>query len=208
VSASIALAFGFPIAYWIARKPEPLRSFLLAAVSLPLWVPFLIRVYAWMIMLGSHGPISNALVGLGFASEPPSLLHTRFAACLGIAYSYLPFLVFPIYASLSRADPFLAEAAADLGATPSATFRRVTLPLARPGIIAGALLIAVPALGEFVIPELLGSADTLTLGRVLWSEFFDNRDWALASALAITLLLLTFGIVFLTSVFRRSYGRA
>jgi len=203
VSALIALLIGFPMAFWVARKPEPLRSLLLAAISLPLWVSFLVRVYAWMILLGSSGPINDAMLGLGLSDEPLNLLHSNAAACIGIAYSYLPFVIFPIYASLTQQDPHLEDAAADLGAPPAATLLRVTIPLSRYGIIAGVLLIFVPALGELVIPELLGGTDTLTLGRVLWTEFFSNRDWARSSAIAVVLLLLTAGLFLLSALARR-----
>jgi len=187
-SALIALVVAYPMAYAIARAGERARVGLLMLVILPFWTSFLIRAYAWTGLLNTNGLINATLIKLGVISEPLTLLHTEFAVHLGIVYSYLPFMVLPIYAVLERMDWSLLEAAQDLGARPLRAFFRVTLPLSLPGVFAGWLLVFIPALGEFIIPDLLGGPDTLMLGRVLWTEFFNNRDWPLASALAVTLL--------------------
>jgi putrescine transport system permease protein len=189
-SSFIALLIAYPMAYAIARARESVRTPLLMLVILPFWTSFLIRVYAWTGILNSNGFINNALLDLGLIKAPLSLLHTEFAVHLGIVYSYLPFMVLPIFAVLEKLDWTYLEAAADLGARPLKAFLRVTLPLSLPGIFAGVLLVFIPALGEFIVPELLGGPDTLMIGRVLWTEFFSNRDWPLASALAIGLLVL------------------
>jgi putrescine transport system permease protein len=159
-------------------------------VILPFWTSFLIRVYAWTGLLNSNGLINNALLKLGLIAEPLPLLHTEFAVHLGIVYSYLPFMVLPIYAVLEQLDWTLIEAAEDLGASPFKAFWRVTLPLSLPGVVAGLLLVFIPAVGEFIIPDLLGGPDTLMIGHLLWTEFFNNHDWPMASALAIALLVL------------------
>jgi putrescine transport system permease protein len=189
-STLVTLLIAYPMAYALARARESLRTPLLMLVVLPFWTSFLIRVYAWTGILNSNGTINNALLALGAIDEPLPLLHTEFAVHLGIVYSYLPFMVLPIFAVLERLDRTLLEAAADLGAPPVRAFWRVTAPLSIPGVIAGVLLVFIPALGEFIIPELLGGPDTLMVGRVLWTELFNNNDWPLASALAIGLLLL------------------
>jgi putrescine transport system permease protein len=189
-SSFIALLIAYPMAYAIARARESVRTPLLMLVILPFWTSFLIRVYAWTGILNSNGFINNALLDLGLIEAPLPLLHTEFAVHLGIVYSYLPFMVLPIFAVLERLDWTYLEAAADLGARPFKAFWRVTLPLSLPGVFAGVLLVFIPALGEFIVPELLGGPDTLMIGRVLWTEFFSNRDWPLASALAIGLLIL------------------
>jgi len=186
----ITLLIAYPMAYAIARARESMRTPLLMLVVLPFWTSFLIRVYAWTGILNSNGLINNALLNLGLISEPLPLLHSEFAVHLGIVYSYLPFMVLPIYAVLEKFDWTVLEAAADLGAKPLRAFFRVTLPLSLPGIFSGVLLVFIPALGEFIVPELLGGPDTLMAGRVLWTEFFSNRDWPLAAALAIGLLVL------------------
>ncbi len=190
VATLCALAIGYPMAYAIARAPVELRSVLLMLVVVPSWTSFLIRVYAWIGLLAGNGHINNLLTGLGLVAEPLQLLRTDFAVYVGIVYTYLPFMVLPLYTSIARLDWSLAEAALDLGATPWQCFRRVILPLTRGGILAGCLLVFIPATGEFVIPELLGGADTLMIGKVLWQEFFNNRDWPIASAVAIVLLTL------------------
>jgi putrescine transport system permease protein len=198
-SASITLLIAYPMAYALARARQSVRTPLLMLVVLPFWTSFLIRVYAWTGILNSNGLINDALLALGLIEHPLPLLHTEFAVHLGIVYSYLPFMVLPIFAVLERFDWGLLDAAADLGARPFAAFLRVTLPLSMPGIVAGLLLVFVPALGEFIIPELLGGPDTLMLGRVLWNEFFSNHDWPLACALAVVLLaavLLPAGLIF------------
>ncbi|MFA6266168.1 MAG: ABC transporter permease subunit [Pseudolabrys sp.] len=189
-SALITLLIAYPMAYAIARARESVRLPLLMLVILPFWTSFLIRTYAWTGLLNSNGLINTLLIKLGLISQPLTLLHTEFAVHLGIVYSYLPFMVLPIYAVLERLDWTLLEAAQDLGARPFAAFRRVTLPLSLPGVVAGWLLVFIPALGEFIIPDLLGGSDTLMLGHVLWTEFFSNHDWPLASALAVVLLVM------------------
>jgi putrescine transport system permease protein len=161
---------------------------LLLLVVVPSWTSFLIRVYAWIGILAGNGYINNALAALGLVTEPLQLLRTDFAVYVGIAYAYLPFMVLPIYTSLARLDWALVESALDLGATPFRCFRQVVLPLTRGGVVAGFLLMFIPATGEFVIPELLGGADTLMIGKVLWQEFFNNRDWPIAAAVAVLLL--------------------
>jgi putrescine transport system permease protein len=178
------------MAYAIARARPTLRTPLLMLVVLPFWTSFLIRVYAWMGILNTNGLANRWLMALGITDEPLTLLHTNFAVYLGITYSYLPFMVLPLYAILEKLDPHLLEAAADLGCRPLRAFLTVTLPLSMRGVLAGSLLVFVPAVGEFVIPDLLGGPDTLMIGRVLWTEFFDNRDWPLASALAVAMALL------------------
>jgi putrescine transport system permease protein len=188
VSALITLLIAYPMAYGIARAGEKTRPMLLMLVVLPFWTSFLIRVYAWTGLLNSNGLINTILLDLGAIDHPLPLLHTEFAVHLGIVYSYLPFMVLPIYGVLERMDWTLLEAAADLGARPLRAFFRVTLPLSLPGIVAGLLLVFIPALGEFIIPELLGGPETLMVGKVLWTEFFNNHDWPFASALAIVLL--------------------
>jgi putrescine transport system permease protein len=189
VSAFITLLIAYPMAYAIARAGERVRPSLLMLVVLPFWTSFLIRVYAWTGLLNSNGLINTVLLKLGIVDHPLPLLHTEFAVHLGIVYSYLPFMVLPIYGVLERMDWTLLEAAADLGTRPLRAFFRVTLPLSMPGVVAGLLLVFIPALGEFIIPELLGGPDTLMVGRVLWTEFFSNHDWPFASALAVVMLI-------------------
>ncbi len=187
-SSLITLLIAYPMAYAIARTQARLRLALLMLVILPFWTSFLIRAYAWTGILNSNGLINSALLNAGLIAEPLPLLHTEFAVHLGIVYSYLPFMVLPIYAVLERLDWTLLEAARDLGSRPLRGFLRVTLPLSLPGVYAGWLLVFIPALGEFIIPDLLGGPGSLMLGRVLWTEFFNNNDWPLASALAVALL--------------------
>ncbi len=190
ISSLLTLLLAYPMAYAIARAKKTTRALLLMLVILPFWTSFLIRVYAWTGLLNSNGLINNALVKLGLIAEPLPLLHTDFAVHLGIVYSYLPFMVLPIYAVLEQLDWTLIEAAEDLGASPLKAFWRITLPLSLPGIVAGLLLVFIPAVGEFIIPDLLGGPDTLMVGHLLWTEFFNNHDWPMASALAIALLVL------------------
>jgi putrescine transport system permease protein len=190
VSTLFCLLLGYPMAYGIVRARKDWRGFLLLMVILPFWTSFLIRVYAWIGLLKGNGLINNLLLSLGLVHEPLMLLNNAFAVYLGITYSYLPFMVLPLYAALERLDPALLEAAADLGCRPWQAFLRVTLPLSLPGIAAGSLLVFIPAVGEFVIPDLLGGPDTLMIGKVLWDEFFTNRDWPVASAVAVAMLVL------------------
>lgn len=197
-SAIMTLVVGYPMAYYIARSPENRRALLLMLVILPFWTSFLLRVYAWQGFLRSNGVINNFLLWTGLIDTPIQMLQTNFAVYLGIVYTYLPFMILPLYATLVKLEESLLEASADLGGRPMATFFHVTLPLSMPGVIAGFMLVFVPAIGEFVIPELLGSPDTLMIGRVLWNEFFSNRDWPVASAVAIAMLVaLVIPIMFL-----------
>lgn len=189
ISTFLCLLIGYPMAYAIARAPANRRNMLLLIVILPLWTSFLLRVYAWIGLLDTNGMINRFLVWSHIVPEPIQMLYTPFAVYLGIVYSYLPFMILPLYASLERLDATLDEAAADLGARPFGVFRDVTLPLSMPGIVAGALLTFIPAVGEYVIPDLLGDARNLMIGRVLFNEFFQNRDWPTASAVAIALLV-------------------
>jgi len=183
------LLIGYPMAYVMARSPERLRPLLMMLVILPFWTSFLIRVYAWIGILKDNGLLNDLLIWLGIIHQPIMILNTPTAVLIGMVYAYLPFLVLPLYATLEKLDWTLLEAAADLGAKPWESFFRVTLPLSWPGTLAGALLVFVPACGEFVIPELLGSARLPMIGTVLWTEFFANRDWPVASAIAVVLLV-------------------
>jgi putrescine transport system permease protein len=204
ISTLLTLVVGFPIAYGMARAPERWRPTLLMLVILPFWTSFLIRVYAWIGILKNEGLLNNLLLWLGLISQPLVILQTVTAVYIGIVYSYLPFMILPIYANLEKHDPTLIEAAVDLGCTPAAAFWKVTIPLAVPGIIAGCFLVFIPAVGEFVIPDLLGGSDTLMIGKVLWTEFFNNRDWPLASAVAVLLLLV---LVIPIALFQRQQGQ-
>ena len=190
VSTLLCLLIGYPMAYGIARATPAWRNVLLMLVILPFWTSFLLRVYAWIGLLRGNGVINNVLMALGVIDEPLVMLQTDFAVYVGITYSYLPFMVLPLYANLEKMDLTLLEAAADLGCRPTKAFFTITLPLSVPGIIAGAMLVFIPAVGEFVIPALLGGPDSLMIGKVLWNEFFNNRDWPVASAVAIAMLLL------------------
>jgi putrescine transport system permease protein len=189
IATSGCLLLGYPMAYAIAQAPQRWRSWLLFAIILPFWTSFLLRVYAWIGLLKTDGFINNLLLELGVIESPLQLLYTDFAVLVGIIYSYLPFMILPLYANLERHDRSLLEAAADLGAGVWTRFWRITLPLSRPGVVAGCLLVFIPAAGEFVIPSLLGRSDQLMIGRVLADEFFANRDWPVASAVAIILLI-------------------
>lgn len=184
----IALAIGYPLAYAMASAPRRWQGILLVLVILPFWTSFLIRVYAWIGILRPEGLLDMVLTGMGVTSEPLRLLNTEAAVLIGMVYSYLPFMVLPLFATLQKLDRSLLEAAADLGAPASTAFATVTLPLSIPGILAGSALVFIPAVGEFVIPDLLGGPDTVMIGKALWSEFFSNRDWPLASAVAVVLL--------------------
>jgi putrescine transport system permease protein len=189
ISTLLCLLLGYPMAYGIARARPSLRLPLLLLIILPFWTSFLIRVYAWIGILKNNGLINNLLLSTGIIDQPLALLHSPVAVYVGIVYSYLPFMILPLYATLVRMDLTLLEAAEDLGARPFTAFLKVTLPLSLPGIIAGSLLVFVPATGEFVIPDLLGGPDSLMIGKVLWTEFFNNADWPVASAMAVVLLL-------------------
>jgi putrescine transport system permease protein len=184
------LLLGYPMAYAIARAPARIQTVLLLLVLLPSWTSFLIRVYAWMGLLSNNGLINNFLMWIGLISEPIQMLNTNFAVYVGIVYAYLPFMILPLYATLVKLDMSLLEAASDLGSSTINTFWKITLPLSKSGVIAGSMLVFIPAVGEFVIPELLGGPDSLMIGKILWQEFFNNRDWPVASALAIVMLAL------------------
>ena len=191
IATLFTLLIGYPIAYGIARSPQPTRNILLLLVVIPFWISFLLRVYSWMGILKTNGLINGFLLWLGIIDQPLELLYTDTAVYIGMVYSYLPYMILPLYANLVKLDVRLLEAASDLGAKKWQGFLDVTLPLSMPGIIAGCLLVFIPAIGEYVIPALLGGADTLMIGRVLFDEFFLNRDWPVASAVAIVLLLLS-----------------
>jgi putrescine transport system permease protein len=189
VSTVFCLLIGYPMAYGIARAPTGWRIVLLMLVILPFWTSFLIRVYAWIGLLQGNGLINHLLLSIGLIDQPLVLMHSNFAVYLGIVYSYLPFMILPLYATLVRMDLTLLEAAADLGCPPWKAFLKVTLPLSMPGVIAGSLLVFIPAVGEFVIPDLLGGPDSLMIGKILWTEFFSNRDWPVAAAVAVAMLV-------------------
>jgi putrescine transport system permease protein len=190
ISTFFTLLIGFPLAYGMARASERLRPILLMLVILPFWTSFLIRVYAWIGILKPEGLLNQLLLSIGVIDQPLTILNTNTAVYIGIVYSYLPFMVLPIYSTLEKLDYSLIEAAQDLGCTALAAFWKVTIRLALPGILAGCLLVFIPAVGEFVIPDLLGGSQTLMIGKVLWTEFFNNGDWTVSSALAIILLII------------------
>jgi putrescine transport system permease protein len=190
ISTVICLLIGFPMAYGIARSPTAWRGTLLMLIILPFWTSFLIRVYAWIGILKNNGIINNILISLGMINDPLPMMNTNFAVFIGIVYSYLPFMILPLYSTLEKMDISLLEAAQDLGCRPWKAFLQITVPLALPGVIAGSMLVFIPAVGEYVIPELLGGPDSLMIGRVLSNEFFSNRDWPVASAVAIAILVL------------------
>jgi len=190
VTTLFCLLLGYPMAYYIARSNPNSRNLLMMAVMLPFWTSFLIRVYAWVGILKNNGLLNNFLITIGLIHTPIELYRTNTAVYIGMVYSYLPFLVMPLYAHLVKMDMTLLEAAYDLGAKPWKAFLQITLPLSRNGIIAGCLLVFIPAVGEYVIPELLGGANTLMIGRVMWNEFFNNADWPMASAVTCAMVLL------------------
>ena len=189
ISTFFTLLVAYPIAYGMARAPKEWQPTLVMLVILPFWTSFLIRVYAWIGILKKEGLLNLFLMNLGVISEPLTIMNTPLAVYIGIIYSYLPFMILPLYASLEKINPSLLEAAADLGSPPWKTFWQVTFPLSLPGMIAGCFLVFIPATGEFVIPDLLGGSDTLMIGKTLWNEFFANRDWPVSSAVAVVLLL-------------------
>ena len=195
----LCLLIGYPFAYFMARAKATVQPVLLLLVMLPFWTSFLLRVYAWKGLLSDNGWVADAIVGLGLdqlllalglISAPGKLMHTPFSLVLGMTYSYLPFMILPLFGNLAKMDLRLLEAAADLGATPWTGFWKITVPLSKAGIIAGSMLVFIPCVGEFVIPELLGGPETLMIGRVLWDEFFSNNDWPMASAVAVVMILL------------------
>lgn len=190
ISTTATLLVGYPIAYGMARAAPEWRPTLMMLIILPFWTSFLIRVYAWIGILSNEGFLNQILLGLGLIDQPLSILNTNMAVYIGIVYTYLPFMVLPIYAALEKMDESLLEAAEDLGCSRLSAFWLVTIPLSKAGIIAGCFLVFIPALGEFVIPSILGGSETLMIGKVLWEEFFNNRDWPVASAVAVILLLI------------------
>ena len=190
VSTLLALLIGYPLAYGMARAPASIRPTLLMLVILPFWTSFLIRVYAWIGILKPEGLLNQFLMWTGIIDQPLLIMNTHTAIYIGIVYSYLPFMVLPLYATLEKMDYSLIEAAQDLGCTPTQAFWKITAPLSLPGVVAGCMLVFIPAIGEFVIPDLLGGSRTLMIGKTLWNEFFANRDWPVSSAVAVILLLI------------------
>jgi len=203
LSTLACLLLGYPMAYAISRASSTRRTVLLMLVMLPFWTSFLLRVYAWIGLLKSDGVINNVLLALGLIHQPLVMLQTDFSVYIGIVYSYLPFMVLPLYANLEKHDPTLLEAAADLGARPFMRFARITLPQSLAGIAAGSLLVFIPAVGEYIVPSLLGRTDQLMIGRVLSDEFFENRDWPVASAVAVVMLVLLLAPILLLQRFER-----
>jgi putrescine transport system permease protein len=209
ISTLILLLVGYPIAYAMARAPERFRALLVMAVILPFWTSFLIRIYAWMGILSREGFLSQLLLYLDLTDRPTELLYTNTAVYIGIVYSYLPFMVLPLYAALEKMDDALLEAASDLGSPPLRAFWSVTFPLSLPGVIAGSLLCFIPAVGEFVIPDLMGGSETLMIGKTLWTEFSVNRSWTVSSAAAVVLLIVLIApILIYQRVETRSIGAA
>ncbi|MBO9352586.1 ABC transporter permease subunit [Bordetella petrii] len=190
VTTICCVLIGYPIAYYIARSSPAVRNVLLLGVILPFWTSLLLRVYAWVGILRNDGLLNKLLMGLGVISSPLEIYRTDLAVYIGLVYAYLPFFILPLYANLVKMDLRLLEAAYDLGARPWQAFWRITVPLSRPGVIAGAMLVFIPSVGEYVIPEMLGGADTLMMGRVMWNEFFNNADWPMASAVTCVMVLL------------------
>jgi putrescine transport system permease protein len=189
ISTFLTLLVAYPVAYGMARAPREWQPTLVMLVILPFWTSFLIRVYAWMGILKKEGLLNLLLMNLGIINEPLTIMNTNTAVYIGIVYSYLPFMILPLYASLEKINPALLEAAEDLGSPPWKAFWQVTFPLSIPGVLAGCFLVFIPAVGEFVIPDLLGGSETLMIGKTLWNEFFNNRDWPVSSAVAVILLL-------------------
>lgn len=205
IATALTLLVGYPIAYGMARAAPEWRPTLLMLVILPFWTSFLIRVYSWMGILSTEGVLNQLLLAIGVISEPLTILNTNIAVYIGIVYTYLPFMILPIYAALEKMDESLLEAAEDLGCSRLQAFWLVTVPLSRNGIVAGCFLVMIPTIGEFVIPSLLGGSDTLMIGKVLWEEFFSNRDWPVASAVAVILLLI---LIIPIVLFQRSEEKA
>ena len=205
ISTLICLFLGYPIALAIARSSRRYQPLLLLAIMLPFWTSLLIRVYAWVILLRQDGVINNVLVFMGILSEPLILLQTPFANYVGIVYTYLPFMILPLYAVLEKQDLTLLEASRDLGSGPITTFLTITLPLSFAGIVAGSMLVFIPVVGEFVIPALLSGNSTLMIGKVLWTEFFSNRDWPVASAVAVVMLIV---LLLPIMIFQRQQSRS
>jgi putrescine transport system permease protein len=204
ISTFLCLLIGYPMAYAIARMEPSTRNIALMMVILPSWTSFLIRIYAWIGILKNNGLLNNFLLWTGLIDQPLAIMHTPLAVYIGIVYAYLPFMILPLYANLVKMDLRLLEAAGDLGARPWKAFLKITLPLSKAGIIAGSMLVMIPVVGEFVIPEMLGGPDTLMIGRILWQEFFNNRDWPVASAVSIVMLVI---LIIPIMVFHRAQAR-
>jgi len=190
ITTACCLFIGYPFAYFMAREKAAIRTTLMMLVMLPFWTSFLLRIYAWKGILATNGVLNQLLLGAGIIDVPLHMMHTPFSLMIGMVYTYLPFMILPLYTNLSKMDIRFIEAAADLGSTPWQTFWRITVPLSKSGIIAGAMLVFIPCVGEYVIPELLGGPETLMIGHVLWDEFFTNNDWPMASAVTILVILL------------------
>lgn len=190
ITTAICLFIGYPFAYFMARSPVQWRPALMMLVMLPFWTSFLLRIYAWRGLLDDNGVINDVLLWSGLISTPIKMMYTPFSLTIGMVYAYLPFMILPLYSNLVKMDIRLLEAAADLGSRPLTAFWKVTVPLSKSGIIAGSMLVFIPCVGEYVIPELLGGPQTLMIGRVLWDEFFSNNDWAMASAVATLMILI------------------
>jgi putrescine transport system permease protein len=190
ITTVLCLIIGYPFAYFMARAKPSRRSTLMMLVMLPFWTSFLLRIYAWKGILANNGLLNHWLISIGLIDSPLHMMNTSFSLALGMVYGYLPFMILPLYATLVKLDIRYLEAAADLGATPWQAFWRVTVPLSKSGIIAGSMLVMIPCIGEFTIPELLGGPETLMIGRVLWDEFFSNNDWPMASAVTIVMIIL------------------
>jgi len=197
VSTIGCLVLGYPLAYAISRYDDEKKLLFLVLIFLPFWTSFLIRVYAWISLLSPGGILNNVLLSLHIISEPINFANNIYAVCIGIVYTYLPFMILPLYSSIEKLDRTYIDAAYDLGCTPIKAFFKITIPLTTNGIMAGSLLVFLPALGEYLIPELLGSSETLTLGRVIWNDCFENISWPTSAALAIVLVI----IVFVSSIF-------
>jgi putrescine transport system permease protein len=205
LTTSICLLLAYPFAYFLARSPADKRPALLMLVMLPFWTSFLLRVYAWKMLLADAGVFNTLAMAAGLIAEPIKMMNTPFSMVLGMVYTYLPFMILPLYSNLVKMDLRLLEAALDLGATPWQAFWRITVPLSRSGIAAGSMLVFIPCVGEFVIPELLGGPETLMIGRVLWDEFFSNNDWPMAATVAVVMVLL---IIVPMALFSKSRAEA
>ena len=203
-STLLCLLVGYPIAFYVAKSKPSIRNILLIMLIIPFWSSFLLRVYAWKVLLQSSGIINSILIHIGLISEPISMLHNHYAVILGVVYTYLPFMILPLYGYLVKFDLNLIDASNDLGAKPLNTFVKVILPLSLPGIVAGSMLVFIPVVGEYIIPEMLGGSDKLYFGKIIWDEFFVNRDWPIASALAMSgIVILVFPII----IFQLMYAK-
>ena len=203
-STVLCLLIGYPIAFYVAKSKPSIRNILLIMLIIPFWSSFLLRVYAWKVLLQGSGIINSILILIGLISEPISMLHNHYAVILGVVYTYLPFMILPLYGYLVKFDLNLIDASNDLGAKPLNTFVKVILPLSLPGIVAGSMLVFIPVVGEYIIPEMLGGSDKLYFGKIIWDEFFVNRDWPIASALAMSgIVILVFPII----IFQLMYAK-